>query len=601
MFNKIEKPYKYSLRPFDLFVLINYIYLIIRLVNFELPKKQLNLRSKHQKILDMKKITIFIFASILLAQLSFAGGIMTNTNHSASWVRMMVRDASLGLDAVYYNPAGLTFLEDGFFLSLNNQSIMQNKTITSDYSHLLFDKSYEGKVNAPLFPGVFTGYKTGKLVISLGFNPVGGGGSATFDKGLPSFEYPISDLIPMLSAYGADTYGFDPYFEGSSIFWGLQLGASYQINDMFSVFLGGRYVMAKNTYEGYLRNITANIGGGDMTSVSGFFLAQDQSLSDAVAGTGALVAGGAGSYTLAMAEAGGAIDAATRASLEGGLLGMGLTQAMIDAMDINTINGTYTTAYNTMHPTLAAGAALTADQEAEVEQKGTGFTPILGLNIKPNDKINIGIKYEFKTELELENETTTDITTGFDATGVPITMFPDGGKNRQDMPALLTFGVSYKITDKFSTQIGVHHYWDKNANYGRKLPIAVGSAEKIETSNEDLIDANLIEYAIGFEYQVTDKFLASFGYLGTKTGIKEEYQTDLSYSNSSNSIGLGGKYSISEQIDINIGFAYTSYPDSERTLERLDPTDAAGVATVNVKETYGKENMFFGIGVDFKF
>ena len=44
----------------------------------------------------------------------FAGGILTNANQSASYIRMLARDASTEADAAYYNPAGLVKLSDGF-------------------------------------------------------------------------------------------------------------------------------------------------------------------------------------------------------------------------------------------------------------------------------------------------------------------------------------------------------------------------------------------------------------------------------------------------------------------------------------------------------
>jgi hypothetical protein len=54
-------------------------------------------------------------------------------------------------------------------------------------------------------------------------------------------------------------------------------------------------------------------------------------------------------------------------------------------------------------------------------------------------------------------------------------------------------------------------------------------------------------------------------------------------------------------IDLNIGFAYTTYADGTKTFERLDPTYATGVVPVSITETYSKDNLFMGIGIDFKF
>ncbi len=143
----------------------------------------------------MRRSLFTAMAAFLLTGSMFAGGILTNTNQSAMYTRMGCRDATLGIDAVYYNPAGLTKLADGFHFSINNQTIGQPRTITSNYQYLN-DGVYPGEVFAPIFPGVYAVYKTGNWAFSAGFNPIGGGGTATYSRGLPSFEMPISDLPP---------------------------------------------------------------------------------------------------------------------------------------------------------------------------------------------------------------------------------------------------------------------------------------------------------------------------------------------------------------------------------------------------------------------
>ena len=141
----------------------------------------------------------------------------------------------------------------------------------------------KGKYLLLFFPGVYAAYKKEKLVLSFGFNPVGGGGGAKFDDGLPSFAIPVAALVPMLQGqlapldaaltpYIGDPgfknvsgYNANIFFEGTSVYFGFQLGASYEINDVFSVFVGGRYINAKNTYNGYLKDVMidapANYGG----------------------------------------------------------------------------------------------------------------------------------------------------------------------------------------------------------------------------------------------------------------------------------------------------------------------------------------------------
>ncbi len=534
----------------------------------------------------MKRITLLLVGLLSLPIFSFSGGIVHNQNQSAAYIRMFARDASTDIDAVFFNPAGLTKLDDGFYLGLNYQYIKQNKVVTSNYVNLAnIPVDYEGEINVPIFPGVYAAYKTGKFVFSFGWNPVGGGGGATFDNGLPSFEIPVSDL--RTSIPGVTAYSLDAYFEGTSVYWGYQLGASYEINDMFSVYLGARYITAKNTYSGHLTDVNITLGGTETPAATYFAGAATmlQPLYDGFTPVYEAAGGALQSLTLAEAAAGGYITTAQQAALEGGLSSLGVpVNTPIGAAYENAVSPQYLGARRAEH--------VLADQDdVEVEQTGSGITPIIGLNISPIDNLNIGLKYEFKTEIELENNTTKDFIIDYDyLTNTETGMFPDGAKFNNDMPAMFSAGLDYQITDKLSVASGFHMYFDKNADYGRKL-------NGVHVDNEDVIDRNATEFALGLEYTLSDKLLLSIGYLNTQTGVTEDYQTDLSYSQHSNTVGFGGAYAISSGINLNVGVGYTVYNDARKIYNQ---TDALGISHTTTEE-YDKDNLFVSFGLDFNF
>ena len=94
-----------------------------------------------------------IFSTIVLAAAalsSFAGGLLTNTNQHASFVRNPARYASLETDAIYFNPAGTAFFNEGWALSANWQMIWQDRDVTS----ALTNKSYKGEVYVPCMPTI---------------------------------------------------------------------------------------------------------------------------------------------------------------------------------------------------------------------------------------------------------------------------------------------------------------------------------------------------------------------------------------------------------------------------------------------------------------
>ena len=129
-----------------------------KLYNFAINLLRFNLKLKPMRKLLIFVVSLFITGSLL------AGGLVTNNNQSAMFTRLQNRNASTSIDAVYFNPAGLTKLGTGFFASVNNQTITQTQTVSSDYPYLLpTPKKYIGNVSAPIFPGIYLVYNTGKL------------------------------------------------------------------------------------------------------------------------------------------------------------------------------------------------------------------------------------------------------------------------------------------------------------------------------------------------------------------------------------------------------------------------------------------------------
>ncbi|MDZ7371630.1 MAG: aromatic hydrocarbon degradation protein, partial [candidate division KSB1 bacterium] len=80
----------------------------------------------------MKQLVILLALSAMV-QFAFAGGVVTNSNQSAQFIRSMARNASTEIDAVYYNPAGLANLADGWHFALYNQTIIQEKKVNNTF------------------------------------------------------------------------------------------------------------------------------------------------------------------------------------------------------------------------------------------------------------------------------------------------------------------------------------------------------------------------------------------------------------------------------------------------------------------------------------
>lgn len=446
---------------------------------------------------------VMILVLLVAAQFVFAGGIITNTNQSAAFVRNLSRNASTDVDAVYFNPAGLVDLENGWYFSVSSQTIFQKKTITNKFS-LLNDEEYVGNVTVPTFPNAYMVFKHNKLALSLGVGPNGGGGTADYDEGVPSFEADVAKLPAMISAMGYQTtqYDVDISLEGSSVFWGFQFNAAYELHPMVSLSAGARYIYAVNTYDGYLRGVKIN--------------------------------------------------------------------PVIEDHDINP-KGKLVSAYhlfNTMG--LNEYAAMVADKEVDVTQTGTGITPIVSVNIKPMDGLNMGIRYEMNTDLDLENDTEVD------GTG----RYPDGETRSNDIPAVLGIGVQYVITPEWRASVSGSYFFDDGADW---------------EGREELVDNNFFEVSAGTEYMLNDNVTLSLGVLHSQTGVGPEYQNDISHSLTSNTVGLGARIALTEALSLDVGGLYTIYDSGEKEISY----SLGEQSPESFKEIYDRSNIDIAVGLTY--
>jgi long-subunit fatty acid transport protein len=528
---------------------------------------------KNQK---MKKIAVLISGAFLLMNAAFAGGLLTNTNQSAQFTRMISRNASIDMDAVYYNPAGLTQLKNGFYLSLNNQSLFQTRSINSEFP-TLNNADYKGIITVPAFPTAFAVYRKDKWAFSFGFGPNGGGGSAKYDRGLPNFEKPISTLPPSLSLSGIITtqYSADIQFEGASVFWGSQLNASYSINKILAVSLGVRMITAVNTYNGYIKNIminptnpaSGNLGfDGTMHKATDVF----NSLSAVSTAASNLITPyiqDAGGYTLDQL-----VTAKMIAPDKAAMLSGGLGSNYSSSMTLTQVKN----AYETQAAGLTGRSLATADKTVDVKQSGKGFTPIIGIDLHL-EKLNVGLKYEHQTILTLTNATDED------GTG----LFPDEGETGSNIPAILSGGADYQLLDKLKLSGSFTYFMDKNVEWYKNV-----------YGQERTIDKNYLELSFGAEYRLNDQFTLSAGYLNSNAGVSEQYLSDFSYVNDANGIGTGFQWNINKRLIFDAGVMMIKYKDHSKNFDAS--FDPLATSFGSYKETYGKDSFSFAIGISYK-
>lgn len=516
-----------------------------------------------------------------------AGGLLTNTNQNVAFLRNPARDGVIAIDGVYSNPAGVAFLPNGLHISLNNQSAFQTRIINSGmsvpglegtpYYHPLSMnggdengvKQYKGEASAPIVPSFQVAWNHDKWGFQMGFALVGGGGKCTFNEGLGSFERQIA-LLPAVmqqtnqlyqQQYGIDLglgtdtpgYSVESYMHGQQYIFGLQLGATYKLNEHLAVYGGFRFNYILNKYKGSIQNISVNVGGA-MENLHQFLgnkaagLTEQAAQYQTQATTYAAMAEEAmaqGNTQLAQ-QLGEAAQQLTQAAqlAQGGAQAMESTQEQV------------------------------GDKRLECTQRGWAIAPIIGIDWKW-EKLNIGARYEFPSQCNIQNDTKVDDTG----------LFADGVNTPGDIPALFTIGAQYELLSNLRLMAGYHLFFDKDADMADEKQKKLGG--------------NTWEVNAGAEYDITDAITVSAGMQRTKYDLADGgYLTDMSFVTSSYSIGLGACVKVAKNIKVNVAYFWTNYETFDKAYEQ-EYSMGGQTITAHNTDSFTRTNKVFGVGVDF--
>ncbi len=187
-------------------------------------------------------VLIFLPSVIYPAALSMGQG--------AKWIMTGSRTASQEVDAVWFNPAGLTELPNGFHIAFSQHNLIahgniKNDTVirssTDDYGQIEDEYKLQGYV--PYIMYIFMSYNITDWAFFLGIEGPGGIGGGELPDGTPTEAVGFS----FYSVFPHSEYGQlsrieirSMEAEGGGGILGPAFGAAYKINDLFSVSLKAR-------------------------------------------------------------------------------------------------------------------------------------------------------------------------------------------------------------------------------------------------------------------------------------------------------------------------------------------------------------------------
>lgn len=553
-------------------------------------------------------------AALLLAMATStqAGGLLTNTNQNIAFNRNFARVGAIGIDGVYFNPAGVAFLDQGFHLSLNFQNVYQTRQITSAFSVPAFantpyeypftlnggdktdgSKFYEGKASVPILPSFQVAYNKDKWSFQAGFGLTGGGGKATFNDGLPTFERQIAILpalinqqLPTFSTLlgqeetPATSYSMQSYMSGHQYNFGLQLGVAYKINENLSVFGGARFNYIYNKYEGNITNISADVNGNSQNLYE-YFGSKAKLLTEKAAALQAQAVAAKTQADAYQAQANAATNPTTKAQLQAAAdkYAAGAQQASAGAKLVSA-----------GADKLNSSKELVKDRYVEVSQRGWGITPILGIDYRTG-KWNFAARYEFTTKFNIENNTKRDDTKKYE----------NGVNTPNDIPGILALGAQYEVLKNLRVMAGYNHYFDKDA--------------RMDNNKQRFLKHNTQEFLAGVEWDINPSVTVSAGGQRTLYGLGDgKYLTDLSFVTSSYSFGVGAKIKVAKNAHLNVAYFFTNYSKFTKnyedaiTIGREQVTQPDGTISVQPKtlatkntDIFTRTNKVLGVGLDIDF
>jgi len=266
--------------------------------------------------------------------------------------------------------------------------------------------------------------------------------------------------------------------------------------------------------------------------------------------------------------------------------GLGMTPEQISGMSVSQVQTAFYGAAAQANGAAAGVKQLTdTNLKLDTKQTGIGVTPILGFNFNWRN-LNVGIKYEFITKMTLTNKTDE----GANTTG--IADFDDGVKTPYDIPALLTVGAQYQIAS-VKVSAGYHHFFESHAKMAEVKDPTTGNLVGKQTFITNGM-GGMNEYLLGAEWQINHRFLISAGTQFSRTGVTDDYQTDMNYSLNAYSIGLGGRIKVVEKVHVNLAYFFTKYEDWTKKSANYYGLPLPGT------DVFSRTNQVIGIGVDFK-
>ena len=226
------------------------------------------------------------------------------------------------------------------------------------------------------------------------------------------------------------------------------------------------------------------------------------------------------------------------------------------------------------------GIAGESTHNADYEEDADGWGGIIGLNIAPTDELNIGMRYETRTDLDFDQQVNQDVNSLVPGLRLlPYLGVNNGASVSRNLPAIYALGISYKFSPKIRVETNLTYYFNNSAGWDDTVP-----TPRDPSDVDDGYDLGL-----AIEYTFTNQLKGSLGYLHTDTGIDAKNMLPESPELNADTIGAGAAYEVIPGMILNFAIGNSFYQSD------------SFMSSIGSEIEYEKNNFFIALGAQYKF
>jgi long-chain fatty acid transport protein len=203
------------------------------------------------------------------------------------------------------------------------------------------------------------------------------------------------------------------------------------------------------------------------------------------------------------------------------------------------------------------------------------------LHYKISDSLNTGLSYRSRVEIKVRGNAS-----------VAGTALADSASTFITLPDLLSWGVSYKLTDKLTLNADLGYTW-----WSTYDEIIVTSPTAALNKTYDKQWKDVWNVRIGAQFKVTDNWKIRAGYQFDQTPVPDHYFETRVPDSNRHGISIGTGYSIGN-LSIDVAYLYLIF--ETRNIGDSGADDATFVKNT-LRGTYNTNAQVFGVSLAYKF